>query len=191
MSKSPRKTAILEVAARLFNEKGFNAVSMRDLASTLEIKASSLYNHISSKEEILSDIILSIGSQFTDGMQTIVSDSTDIIVTLEQIIHMHVNIAVRHSDEIGVLNKDWIHLPEPAKSQLIAMRHDYENNFRSVVLQGIEEGRLIRMNPEIMLFSILSTLRSIHAWYRRKGDDDISVLTTNIVNILLNGITAK
>ena len=51
-----KKQLILEAAARLFRDKGYAATSMRDLARAVDLKASSLYNHIGSKEEILQNI---------------------------------------------------------------------------------------------------------------------------------------
>jgi AcrR family transcriptional regulator len=47
---SEKKQRILEAAACLFRDKGYSATSMRDLAGAVNLKASSLYNHISSKE---------------------------------------------------------------------------------------------------------------------------------------------
>lgn len=167
---------------------GFNAVSMRDLASEMQIKASSLYNHISSKDEILSDIILNIGDEFTEGINGIILQDLKFVDKLEHLIKMHVSIVINYPDEIGVLNNDWKHLSDPARTKLVSMRSDYEDKFRKIVHQGIKEGYLIDVNPEIMLFSILSTLRSMNAWYLKKGDDDIRTLTDNVVRILLTGV---
>ena len=48
MKKETRKDEILIASAKLFKDKGYSAVTMRDLAQTLGIKAASLYNHINS-----------------------------------------------------------------------------------------------------------------------------------------------
>lgn len=191
MKFSPRKTEILKVAAHLFNEMGFKAVSMRDLASEMEIKASSLYNHISSKEEILTDIILHIGDEFTDGIDGIIQKDLSFVDKLQQVIKMHVNVVINYPDEIGVLNNDWKHLSDPARTRLVTMRSEYEDKFRSIIKQGIKEDHLIDVNPEIMLFSILSTLRSMNAWYLKRGEDNIDTLTDQVVRILLRGVLNK
>ena len=46
MNPSPRKLEIISVASTLFKEKGYSAVTMRDIAKVMGIKAASLYNHI-------------------------------------------------------------------------------------------------------------------------------------------------
>lgn len=58
MSKSINaKTEILDIALRLFSEKSYHGASIRDIAKELGKRESSIYNHFSSKEEILHDII--------------------------------------------------------------------------------------------------------------------------------------
>ena len=57
---SDRKTEIIARAATLFKEKGYSAVTVRDIAQAMDIKAASLYNHIQSKQEILVLIVIEI-----------------------------------------------------------------------------------------------------------------------------------
>ena len=53
MNPTPRKLEIITIASALFKDKGFSAVTMRDIAKAMGIKAASLYNHIKNKEEII------------------------------------------------------------------------------------------------------------------------------------------
>ena len=71
MTPKPKKQIIQEAAVRLFRDKGYSATSMRDLADAVNLKASSLYNHISSKEEILKDICFENAHRFLDGMEEV------------------------------------------------------------------------------------------------------------------------
>lgn len=51
------KEKILNSSLNLFSTKGYKAVSVRDIASDVGIKASSLYNHFESKQDILDELI--------------------------------------------------------------------------------------------------------------------------------------
>jgi len=44
---------ILRAAAQIFQEKGYHAASMQDIAEAVELKKGSLYHHVTSKQEIL------------------------------------------------------------------------------------------------------------------------------------------
>ncbi|MDR0443119.1 MAG: TetR/AcrR family transcriptional regulator, partial [Treponema sp.] len=63
----PTKQKILICALNLFCEKGYSETSIRDIALAVGIKAGSLYNHFSSKEEIL-PIMLNDYAEFTRNM---------------------------------------------------------------------------------------------------------------------------
>ncbi|CDG65874.1 TetR family transcriptional regulator [Methanobacterium sp. MB1] len=53
----PTKERIFDVALELFSEKGFDAVSVREIARKVGIRESSIYNHYKNKEDILDTII--------------------------------------------------------------------------------------------------------------------------------------
>ena len=48
---------ILEAAAQIFSEKGFHAASMQDIAKSVNLQKASLYHHVSSKQEILLELL--------------------------------------------------------------------------------------------------------------------------------------
>jgi len=52
----PTKEKILDAAVRLFSARGYSRVSMRDIAREVGIKAASIYNHFSSKSDILKSL---------------------------------------------------------------------------------------------------------------------------------------
>lgn len=182
-----RKKQIIETAAVLFKEKGFSAVTMRDLAAAMGIKAASLYNHISSKQEILKAIIIAIAEDFTAGMKNIMQSNDNAIGKLEQVIRLHVSITSSNIYGMASLNNDWMHLEEDLEYYL-KLRTEYENHFRIILEEGIEHNEIIDSNVEVMLFSILSTLRSLYLWIPKKDNLDKSVLANQLSDVLLKGI---
>ena len=187
MKPETRKTEIIAKAAALFKDKGYSAVTMRDLATALGIKAASLYNHIESKQAILQDIILSIAEEFTTGMQDILKGDSSSITRLNQIIHLHVTIASRNADGMAALNTDWMHL-ENKLDYYLSLRDAYEDNFRNIIIEGIESGEIKEENVEVILFSMLSTLRSLYLWIPKKEDLNTEQLSHSLSAILIDGI---
>ncbi len=182
-----RKQEIFATSAKLFKEKGYSAVTMRDLAQTLGIKAASLYNHIHSKQEILSHIILSIAEEFTEGMTQILNSKESSIQKLKKIIILHVEITSNNSNGMASLNNDWMHLEEK-QDYYLELRLNYEDNFRSIIKQGIASNELKAVDPDVTLFSILSTLRSLYLWIPKKEEINKDVLAGNLGEVLLDGI---
>ena len=110
MKPVDRKSEIINIAAKLFKEKGYSAVTMRDIAQAMDIKAASLYNHIKSKQEILVLIVIEIAEEFTNGINQIVSSEISAIQKIEKVIQLHIDITLRNSEALACLNNDWMHL---------------------------------------------------------------------------------
>lgn len=187
MKKLSRKQEIITVASKLFKEKGYSAVTMRDIAKAMGIKAASLYNHINSKQEILTYIIISLAEEFTQGMNSIKLSNKNSIEKLKQIVSLHVNITINNTNGMASLNNDWMHLKDQ-KDYYLTLRVNYENSYRDIINKGIKKKEIINLNPDIMLFSILSTLRSLYLWIPKKEDLDPNELATSLSNVLLHGI---
>lgn len=182
-----RKEEIIRIAAKLFKEKGYSAVTMRDLATAMGIKAASLYNHINSKQEILQIIVITIAKEFTSEMKSIQSSNYSCIEKLNKIIQLHVILSSQNSYGMACLNNDWMHLEEQL-DYYKSLRNDYENEFRKILEEGIINGEIIHVKPEIMMFSILTTLRSLYVWIPKKEDINLQELSNTLSEILIKGI---
>ena len=187
MKVSTRKEQIIEISTILFKEKGYSAVTMRDIAKAMGIKAASLYNHISSKQEILSSIIISLAEQFTEQMNIIKNSNDSCIDKLKRIVSLHVDITSNNPFGMASLNNDWMHLESELEYYLM-LRRNYENDFRRIIEQGINNKELINGNSEVMLFSMLSTLRSLYIWLPKKEDLEIEKFINELSLVLINGI---
>ena len=188
MKPTERKTEIITIAAKLFKEKGYSAVTMRDIAQAMDIKAASLYNHIKSKQEILILIVIDIAEEFTNVMNEIVNADISAIQKIEKVIELHINITLRNADALACLNNDWMHLTADDLVHFIKMREDYEDNFRIIIQKGIADNEIKNLNVEVIIFSTLSTLRTLYLWYGKKKSPNPQILKSNMIEVLLNGI---
>lgn len=187
MKSETRKDEIIITAAKLFKEKGFSAVTMRDLATAMGIKAASLYNHINSKQEILKEIIISLAEKFTSGMEVVKNSDVNAIGKLEQIVALHVQITTQNTYGMASLNNDWMHL-EDQLDYYLELRKNYEQDFIKIIQDGIRSNEIIPSNPEVIMFSILSTLRSLYLWIPKKEDLNKDELLKSLSQVLINGI---
>ena len=162
---------------------------MRDIAREVGVEAASLYNHISSKHLILKELLLEIAQLFTEGMETIKAEELSSLKRMEALIRLHVDITVSHTDAISLLPNEWVHLEEPALKAFLKLRDAYEKEFRAVLDVAIKEGQLKPLDPDITMFSILSTLRWLYSWYSKYKDKDVDVLKLELIQALLYGIS--
>ncbi len=182
-----RRDEIIKTATKLFKEKGYSAVTMRDLATAMGMKAASLYNHIDSKQEILKAIIISLAEEFTQGMDLIKKSEHNTIQKLKLIVELHVKITTNNTYGMASLNNDWMHL-EDQLTHYLRLRKKYEKDFVDIIKTGISSNEIIDTNPEVIMFSILSTLRSLYLWIPKKGEINVKELSQNLSDVLIYGI---
>jgi AcrR family transcriptional regulator len=188
MKITDRKLEIITIAAQLFKEKGYSAVTMRDIAQAMNIKAASLYNHIKSKQEILVLIIIEIAEEFTNVMNEIVASKTTVVSKIEGVIQLHIDITLRNADALACLNNDWMHLTDDKLNYFIKMRSEYEENFRKIINEGVLNGELKNSNQEVVVFSILSALRTMYLWYDKTKALNAQTLQNTITTVFLSGV---
>ena len=186
--KKSKKQIIFEEAAKLFQEKGYSAASMRDLADRVNLKASSLYSHIRKKEEILQKICFDNAYRFTEGMKAVETSEEDPIDQIEALIALHIEIALDDPTSVTVFNDEWKHLEEPFLRRFLEMRKDYEQRFKSIIQAGIDEGSFKSVHPTIALFTILTSIRWLHYWTPENGSISRDTLQKEITTLLLKGI---
>ncbi|MEG0691693.1 MAG: TetR/AcrR family transcriptional regulator [Oscillospiraceae bacterium] len=69
MSKvSSTKEKIIYESLNLFSQNGYDGVSMRDIACSVGIKATSVYNHFNSKADIFSGIIKEMSDRYESAI---------------------------------------------------------------------------------------------------------------------------
>lgn len=188
MESISRKEEILVIAAKLFRVRGYQAVSMRDLAAELNIKAASLYNHFSGKQAILEAIVLPTAQQFTEGMLVVRNSGKSPDAQLREVILLHITLTLANPDAMACLNNDWIHLEANAYKEVSIQREAYEHNFRHIIREGVQSNVFENLDEEIVLYSFLSTLRTLYQWYKRRKSLDQLEMRETIVKVLMQGI---
>jgi len=183
-----RKQQIYEAAARLFQQKGYPATSMRELAEVVNLRASSLYSHIGSKEEILRSICFDNARQYTAGLSVIEQRQEDPLQKINALLRLHIRTALEEPTSVTVFNDEWRHLSEPYLSEFLAIRRDYEQRVRAIIQRGIVTGVIKPHSTHVILNTLLSSLRWLYDWYKPERNISAPKLEQELLDLLLGGI---
>lgn len=188
MAATNRKYEIHTAAAKLFGEKGFAGCSVRDIAHEVGLGAASLYNHIGSKDELLTSICFVCAQQFLDGMQKIDVPENTPHRKIRELIRLQIHIALHDRSSVTVFNDEWKHLQEPYLSSFLEMRRKYETAYLRIIREGISQHVLKDMDPWLMYQMILSSLRWLHMPGANRTRYTDAELTKEITTIIIKGI---
>lgn len=186
--KQTRKQLIFEEAAKLFRDKGYLATSVRELADKVGLEPSSLYSHIKSKEEILQKICFDSAQKFIDGINEIEKLNATPSEKLKALIALHITIATEDSTSVTVFNDEWRHLSQDVLKEFLVLRRDYESRFKRIIKKGIELGEFKNINPSIALYTILTSVRWLHYWYKPGRQLSPTDIEKDICTLLIKGL---
>jgi AcrR family transcriptional regulator len=184
-----KRAEIQEAAARLFRDKGYAATSMRDLARAVDIKASSIYNHFESKEDILRQICFDNAHRFLEGLQEVERAEDSATNKLRTLINLHIQIATEDVTSITAFNDEWRHLNEPFLNEFKAIRRDYEHRFQAIIEDGMRKGELRPIDPHIATYTLFSSIRWLYDWYKSGKSISTDDLQHDISSLLMKGLS--
>src|SRR5690606_25085154 len=137
--RAGRREEILQAAGELFGERGYHAIGMRELAQALELKGSSLYAHIASKEDLLWEIVDRAAQAFVREADE-VPEGLPPDERLRRLIAGHLRVITSELDNAAVFFQDWVHLSDERRELMVARRDAYQERFRRAIADGVRAG---------------------------------------------------
>lgn len=186
--KYSKKELIVNKAAFLFRKNGFDATSMRELAENIGVEAPSLYNHIGSKNEILQKICFDTAGLFNSNLEKELKSSDTPFKKLENLIRFHIQKMVNNYDEVYVSDHEWRHLPDPFLTNFLNQRKKYEEKLVAIVKDSIEKKEIKNIHPYVAVLTILSAVKGLQTWQKRKKNISAITFENDMVEHLLNGL---
>ena len=162
---------ILRTAARLFQQQGYDATSMNDVAAALKLSKGGLYHHFQSKDEILFNLM----NQAMDITQERVIDGVrgmaDPEERLRMLIRRHIEVVLSVRDrEITVMLHENHPLSPALRRRINARKKDYVHFVEGVIAE-VQQARASTgsISPRAAAFALLGMINWIYQWYRPEG----------------------
>lgn len=185
-----KQAEIMAAAIRLFQQKGYHATSMQDIADGVGLQKGSLYHYISSKEDLLVVIIHDAIAQYNARLAEVKAMDLPVRRKLELAVRYHLKGI---ADNLGMLT---IFLREsyalnPDQQKLIAEESArYNQMFEELYREGVASGEIRDLDPKLATRTVLGACNWFYRWYRPGGQRSIEELSDFFVDLLFNGIAA-
>jgi len=162
--------AIRRVGLRMIYKRGFEAMSLRELAAEVGIQAASLYHHISTKQDLLFGLI-------HDHMTNLL-EQTDAVLArarpspterLRAFAAHHMQYHLEKKQEVFVANFELRALEQRNYAAIVTMRREYEARLIAVLEEGQRSGELRVSDSGVAAYAILAMLTGACTWYKPEG----------------------
>ncbi|MEW2129147.1 TetR/AcrR family transcriptional regulator [Streptomyces sp. NPDC005435] len=156
---------LLSVAVRVFNERGYDGTSMEHLSRAAGISKSSIYHHVSGKEELLRRAV----SRALDGLFAILDEEHAregrAVGRLEYVVRRMVEVLISELPYVTLLLR--VRGNTEAERWALERRREFDHRVADLLRAAAEEGD-VRADVEVRLATrlVFGMINSIVEWYR-------------------------
>lgn len=161
--------AIRKAGLRLIFEHGYEAMSLRQLAAEVGIQAGSLYNHISTKQELLFDLIQDHINELLRQLDRALEGKKEPAERLRAFVVFHVTYHMTRKREVFIANSELRSLEPKNYEAIVALRGAYEQRLAAILADGAEQGVFEVADVQVATFAIIALLTGLCTWYRPGG----------------------
>jgi len=187
-----RRTELIEVATKLFLERGFHNTSIRDIVRACSFNIASLYMYVSSKEDILYLVALDLMNNIARELGETVLVPGSARASLEHGFASYCRICDRLRRPIRLLYREVAFLPEESRANVLRTVADVVSFFERIVQQGIESGEFRKVSPRMAALDILMLCHTIALHTREVRElANLNKYIDYQLNMLLAGLMAE
>jgi AcrR family transcriptional regulator len=168
-STTANRGTVLDAACLLFADRGYRATSMKDIATALGVRAPSLYNHVSSKQEILYAIMDTAMDRALTALDEALDGVDDVADQLRRATESLVLDFLRYPAEVTVCNVEVRSLDAGFRLAIVAKRDRYAARVRRIIEDGCRTGRFRTPTPQIAAFAVLEMGNGAKSWFKPVG----------------------
>lgn len=162
------KRRLYEAALELFSRDTYHAVSIRDIATALGQQPSTLYFHVSSKQDLLFELAV-IGHRthlaaLRDALMDAGADPRD---QLRCVVQAHVRQHLDYPALARVTNRELHALNEAQRESVLVIRNQSEQIIRDVIERGARLGAFTDTDPFLDVKAIGAMGVRLPEWWTR------------------------
>jgi AcrR family transcriptional regulator len=183
---------ILRTAARLFQQRGYDATSMNDVAAALKLSKGGLYHHFQSKDEILFEIMNHAMELTEERVLAPVRSIADPVERLRALIRLHIEVVLSPRDrEITVMLHENHPLPPALRKRINHRKKEYVHFVESLIAD-VQRNRSAKgaVSPRAAAFALLGMINWIYQWYKPEGELQANNLIPQFTELLFGGVLA-
>jgi AcrR family transcriptional regulator len=182
--------SLLDIAVAVFNERGYDATSMDELAARLGITKSAIYHHVSSKVELLRLAL----DRALDALFAVTEEpaatSGPAIDRLEHVVRGSVRVLTEQLPFVTLLLR--VRGNSPVEEAALRRRREFDRIVTDLVSAAEEEGDVRPdVDPAVTSRLLFGTVNSLTEWYRPDGGLSADDLADALVATTFQGLRAR
>jgi AcrR family transcriptional regulator len=188
-----RRTELLDLAAKMFADRGFRATTVRDIADAAGILSGSLYHHFDSKESMVDEILTRFQEDLFGCYEEIVAEGKGPRETLEAVVVASFEAIDSNHAEVAIYQNESKYLSQFERFAYLRDRNrQFHKLWAGILTDGVRAGVFrADLDVELVYRFIRDTVWVAVHWYRPGGGQPAAEIARQYLGILLDGIATR
>ena len=182
-----RLSEILIHATSVFDEKGYEGASMRDLSRASGMSLAGLYYYFESKERLLFLIQKHTFSTIVQRLKQRLEGVGDPEQRIRIFILNHLEYFLANQAAMKVLSHEANALKNGFASELAAIKREYYRICLGL-LEDLKRDRGLQLSSRIAVLSLFGMMNWIYTWHNPRVDADAEDIAREMGDIFLRGV---
>ena len=184
---NPREM-ILDHAARLFAEQGFEATSLMDLSVAAGLSKPAIYNYYASKQAVYDAVILRTLERLVATARAAVAPASAAPDRLRAFMQGHARAFEADYHGFVATLVGFSGMSQHLRGEALALRDAHEGLLREIVAEGATSGAFRAIDSETVARAVLSMLSWMARWFKPGAGKSAAAVADDYCDLLLRGL---
>ena len=163
-----RRRQIVDASVRLFIEKGFHKTPTRQIAEVVGFSIGSLYEYVSSKDDVLYLVCDAIHDEIEGGIRDALSREAVGLTNLETVIGIYIRVCDAMADHLQLIYQETKSLSKKWRTHVLENEVRITDIFVDLIDKAVREGTLAPMERPTMELVAHNIMVTGHMWALRR-----------------------
>lgn len=188
--RTVKRDALLVAAVRMFNERGFHATSLDDVAASLGVTKPVIYHYLGNKDQVLFACVRTGLEQIRDAADKARGEAGNGLSRLKWFLQRYAEVAMGDFGRCTVRTGEEALSPE-SRAQMTELQTGIHRTIRNFIEQGIADGSIGRVDPRMAAFALAGALNGPGRWFDPDGPMSAREVADGLVEFLLKGLEKR
>lgn len=183
---------MLEQAAAIFHAKGYQAATIQDIADELGMLKGSLYYYISTKEDMLFEIVRDYHDSTRAYFEQILAADEPVVDKLRRFVETETTHIAHHLVRSSLFFTEWRSLSPERRDAIVAERDRHDLFVRQCIEHAQHEGLFRRdLDARVAAYGVLGMVNSVYRWFDPDGPSTAEDIGREFADLVIGGLSAR
>jgi len=188
--RARKRDALMLAAVQMFNDRGFHATSLDDVAASLGVTKPVIYYHLGNKEQVLLACVRRGLEMLQEAVRTAQEAPGTGLDRLEVFLRLYAQINMHDFGRCVILTNDELLSPQ-ARSDFRAVKRDIDQALRAMIEAAVADGSAAVEDIRMATFAITGALNWPARWHRDDGPIPAEQIATQLTRFLVCGLKPR